>query len=189
MQKKASKGLETELVNLEVKLSEIDDEGTFEGYAAVFGNVDNRYDLLQKGAFIKSLSAKQPSQIKLLYQHDQYRPIGVVQELKEDSKGLWMKAKLNINTTLGAEVKSNLKEKVLDSLSIGYQATEFEFKEINKRLVRVLKAVELWEVSVVTFPANPKAIIRSVKNAEHTKSVSVECEILKHMANFIKERM
>lgn len=187
--KKSDNDFITDYVNLEVKLAEVDEEGTFEGYAAVFGNVDIGYDLLEKGAFTKTLEDRPAKQVKLLYQHDRHRPIGVIKELKQDSKGLWVKGKLNVNTALGAEVKSNMKEGVLDSLSIGYRATKFEYVEKNKMIVRQLKEVELWEVSVVTFPANPKATIRSIKSQDFSPSVNVGLEVIKYMANFIKEKV
>lgn len=187
-EKKTSNEFTTDHVHLEVKLAEVDEDGSFEGYAAVFNNIDTGYDLMEKGSFTKTLAEKSPNQIKLLYQHDRYKPIGVIKEIKEDRKGLWIKGKLNVNTTLGAEVRSNMQEGVLDSLSIGYRATDYQYKEIGKNTIRVLKAVDLWEVSVVTFPANPKATVQSVKSAT-APSFNLGLEIIKCMANFIKEKV
>lgn len=181
-------GVDTHLANIEVKLAEVSEEGEFEGYAAVFNNVDRAYDRLVKGAFDETLKEKKPNQIKMLYQHNHTKPIGVFTEFKVDSKGLKVKGRINVNTPLGQEVHSNMKEGVLDSMSIGYRAQDFEYKEYKGALIRELKKVDLWEVSVVTFPANPKAGIRSVKR-NSGPSVPLELRVLERMANYIKENI
>lgn len=132
---------------------------TIEGYASVFGNVDSTNDIVMPGAFIDSLQTRMP---KMLYQHDTGELIGVWDEVHEDQTGLFIKGRL-ANTECGNEAYELAKMGALDSMSIGYTPTEFEY---DGKGVRLLKKVELWEVSLVTFPANDKATITGVKSLE-----------------------
>ena len=142
-----------------------DDEnkGMFEGYASVFGNKDLGNDVVISGAFRKSLRAKGARKIKMLFQHDTKEPIGVYTQIKEDGNGLYVKGQLAMNTQKGKEVYELMKMGAIDGLSVGYRvdAKGYHYDERGKR--RMLKEVDLMEISAVTFPMNPKARISAVK--------------------------
>ena len=150
----------------EYKQVETDESGSFEGYASIFGNKDLGNDVVMQGAFSKSIKYKKPKQIKLLYQHKTDEPIGVIDEIEEDRKGLKIKGRLALETQRGKETFELMKMGALDSMSIGYRLDPkgYSYDDKNKR--RELKEVDLMEVSLVTFPMNPKAKITRVKLAE-----------------------
>lgn len=126
------------------------------GYASVFGNVDSYGDTVLPGAFSKSISVRMP---KMLYQHDSNDLIGVWDTAREDAKGLYVEGRL-AETPLGDEVYTLAKMGALDSMSIGYNTLQSEY---DAKGVRLLKELDLWEVSLVTFPANDQATITNVK--------------------------
>lgn len=140
-------------------LKELEDDGTFEGYASVFGEVDEGGDIVVKGAFKKSLKAG--IKPKMLYQHNPDQPIGVWPEVREDEKGLFVKGKLVRESQRGAECYALLKAGALDGMSIGYRTIRAERDE--RTGIRTLKEVELWEISIVTFPMNTSARVSGVK--------------------------
>ena len=146
---------------LEVKA--LSDEGAFEGYAAIFGNVDAGGDKMVPGAFSASLSKhrREGSFVRMLWNHNPNEPVGVWEELAEDAKGLWGKGRLIMDVQRAREVHALMKAKAIGGLSIGYSTIKSE-PDGN---VRVLKQVDLWEVSPVTFPMNGRAKISSVKAA------------------------
>lgn len=146
------------------EVKEVTAEGTIEGYAAVFGNVDRGGDKILPGAFVESLrkAAQQGQTVKMLFNHDPNQPIGVWEDLAEDAKGLWGKGRLVMEVPKAQEVHALLKAKALGGLSIGYVTDESDW-DGN---VRLLKSVQLYEVSPVTFPMNERAKISSVKSAE-----------------------
>lgn len=140
--------------------------GSFEGYGSVFGNRDLGNDVIEKGAFSKSLKRKKPHMVKLLYQHKSDMPIGVFDEIKEDDHGLYIKGRLALKTQAGAEAYELLKMGALDGLSIGFRVNPEQVSYDKRSRRRYIKEVDLMEVSLVTFPMNPKATVRSVKNVE-----------------------
>ncbi len=129
----------------------------FSGYASTFGNVDSYGDVIALGAFSETL-INRPN-VKLLYQHDIYRPIGNITELREDTKGLFFRA-ATIPTTDGKDAAMMLKSGVLDKFSIGFRVRDAEYEDGK----RVIKELDLYEISVVTFPANDEAQLVAVKN-------------------------
>lgn len=131
------------------------------GYASVFGNVDSTGDIVLAGAFLDTLKRRTP---KMLYQHDSDDLIGVWDVAREDSKGLYVEGRL-AETSLGNEAYELAKMGALDAMSIGYTTIDSEW---NAQGYRLLKKVELYEVSLVTFPANELATINGVKNAPKT---------------------
>lgn len=151
------------------EVKEVTDEGTIEGYAAVFGNVDKGGDKIMPGAFVESLrkAAQQGRTVKMLFNHDPNQPIGVWEDLAEDAKGLWGKGRLVMEVPKAREVHALLKAKALGGLSIGYITDESDW-EGN---VRLLKTVQLYEVSPVTFPMNERAKISSVKSEEGVSEI------------------
>ena len=159
-----------EVVNLDLECDykglDTDDDGSFEGYASVFGNKDLGNDVIKKGAFADSIKYKKPKQIKLLYQHKTDEPIGVIDTLEEDSRGLKIKGRLAMGTQKGKEVFELMKMGALDSMSIGYRLSPDDYKYNDKQKKRTITNLDLMEISMVTFPMNPKAKITKVKLAE-----------------------
>ena len=142
------------------------DYGTFEGYGSIFGNKDLGNDVIEMGAFTKSLKRRKPKSVKLLYQHKSDMPIGVFDEIKEDELGLKVKGRLALKTQAGAEAYELLKMGALDGLSIGFKINPDEVSYDRRANKRIIKEVDLMEVSLVTFPMNPQATVRSVKGQE-----------------------
>ena len=142
------------------------DDGTFEGYASVFNNKDLGNDVIKQGAFAKSIYDKKPKQIKLLYQHKTDEPIGVIDSLSEDARGLKIKGRLAMGTQKGKEAFELMKMGALDSMSIGYKLSPDDYKYSDKLKKRTITNLDLMEISMVTFPMNPKAKITKVKLAE-----------------------
>ena len=138
------------------------DELKLTGYASVFNHLDHHNDIITKGAFAQSIAKhSQGYRIKFLWQHDQTKPIGIINHLTEDDNGLLVEASINNTITQGKEVISLIKQKAIDSLSIGFNIEESETTDKGQR--RILKA-NLWEVSIVTFPANAQARIEQFNN-------------------------
>ena len=164
---------DTELKKLvfESEIKAENNKGIFTGYGSIFGNEDRGNDIMQKGAFTKSLVNRPVSKVKMLYQHKTDEPIGVFTEIYEDSKGLFVKGQLAMGTQRGREAYELLKMGALDGMSIGFRADpEKQGYNENKRGVRTLKEVDLMEISLVTFPMNESALIETVKgNAKNIR--------------------
>lgn len=137
--------------------------GRFSGYGAVFGNVDAYRERLMPGAFTQTLAdaAEKQRMPAMLWQHNPTQPIGVWRSMREDEYGLFVEGEL-ADTQLGREAYSLLKLGALSGLSIGFTVTRDRFNADEK--VRELEAVNLWEVSPVTFPANVEARVAAVKS-------------------------
>lgn len=144
----------------------VSDAGTIEGYASVFGVVDSYNEVVEPGAFVESLvsSKRRGRSIKMLYQHDPSQPIGVWDDLAEDSKGLWVKGRLLIEESPKArEVHGLVKAGALDGLSIGYRTVAAEPKKGKPGIISLLK-LDLLENSIVTFAANDRARVEVIKS-------------------------
>jgi len=141
-------------------------KGTFEGYGSIFNNTDLGNDVILEGAFTKSIKKTGYKGIKLLYQHKTDMPIGVFDEITEDNRGLKVKGRLAMKTQAGQEAYELMKMGALDGLSIGFRVSPKGQSYDAKTKRRLIKEVELMEISLVTFPMNPKAKIRSVKGSE-----------------------
>lgn len=141
------------------------DDGAIEGYGSVFGVRDNYDDMIAKGAFLGSLNSHKAdgTMPAMLWQHDAQQPIGVWTEMTEDAKGLHIKGMLALDTTKGKEAHALLKMGALTGLSIGFMSKQWVYDRESE--VRTLTEIDLWEVSLVTFPANEKARITNVKSA------------------------
>lgn len=145
-----------------------EEEGVFSGYGSVFGNVDSGGDVVEPGAFTKTL-AKGWERVKILALHnDCSLPIGKPIDIHEDEKGLFLSAKIS-DTTMGRDVKVLLKDGVLNELSIGYDPVIFDYDENG---IRHLREVELWEVSPVIWAMNQEAMITDYKSADGEKTRS-----------------
>jgi HK97 family phage prohead protease len=152
-------------VHSEIKANDTED-GTFEGYGSVFNNTDLGNDVIKTGAFTKSLAERGTRGVKLLYQHKSDMPIGVFDEISEDSHGLRVKGRLALGTTAGRDAYELLKMGALDGLSIGFRVNPKEVSYDKRKGQRIIKEVDLMEISLVTFPMNPKATVRQVKGEE-----------------------
>lgn len=139
-------------------------DGTFSGYGAVFGNVDTYGEVVMPGAFQKSLAAWGAKQAlpPVLWQHDKKQPLGPHTVMREDAKGLYLEGRLlKDEVPKAAEALALLRERVISGLSIGFRTVVDEWDRDSG--VSYLKEVELWEVSLVTFPANDQALVTGVK--------------------------
>lgn len=157
----------------------VNEDGTIEGYGSVFGVKDSYADVIQRGAFDKSIKAhkEQKSMPALLWQHDAAQPIGVWTEMSEDSNGLKLKGKLAMDTVKGKEAHALLKMGALNGLSIGFMTKQAQYDE--KTEIRTLTEVEIWETSIVTFPANTKARVTHVKSADEMQTLKDAERILR----------
>lgn len=162
--KDAGGGREVRSFALQIKAT--GDDGTVEGYGSVFGVRDNYDDVIAKGAFVQSLKDHKAAGTMpaMLWQHDADKPIGVWTEMVEDEKGLRIKGQLAMETVKGKEAHALLKMGALNGLSIGFMSKEWAYDRETE--VRTLTAIDLWEVSLVTFPANEKARVTNVKSAD-----------------------
>ena len=144
-----------------VNLQTVEADGTFSGYASVFGQVDLGQDLVMPGAFRDSLAERGARGVKLLFQHDPNEPIGVWLELAEDARGLFAKGRLMPEVTRAREVLSLMRAGALDGLSIGFRTVQGRTDPASG--VRRLDKIDLWEISIVTFPMLPQARVSAVK--------------------------
>lgn len=157
-EKKVTGPIQHKAVALTLK-KEPDQDGVFEGYASVFGVVDQGMDVVERGAFRKSLGSRK---VKMLWQHDMSQPIGVWDEIYEDERGLFVRGRLLKEVAKGREAMALLRAGAIDSMSIGYRTME-AVPEGDGR-VRKLTEVDLFEISLVTFPMLPDAKVTNVKS-------------------------
>ncbi|RRH72002.1 HK97 family phage prohead protease [Falsigemmobacter faecalis] len=152
--------MHTKAFDLHVK--DVSEEGTFVGYGAVFGNLDRVGDIIDPGAFAKSLArhTREKTSPLMLWNHNPSEPIGVWEDLEEDGKGLRGKGRLVLETTKGREAHALLKAGAVRGLSIGYRTIKGEPSGNAYKL----KEVDLVEISLTAMPANPKALITGVKS-------------------------
>jgi HK97 family phage prohead protease len=145
--------------NLEFK--EVDDGFVhIKGYASTFGNVDRVGDVIEEGAFSMSLTERMP---KLLNQHNMTEPLGVIDRAYETEKGLIIEARMPKENSMVRDLLPLLKMGAIGDFSIGFSVKDAEMREDG---IRILKEIDLWEVSIVTMPANAKAKIMHVKKLE-----------------------
>tara|TARA_Y100000592_G_scaffold21106_3_gene32458 strand:- start:4082 stop:5149 length:1068 start_codon:yes stop_codon:yes gene_type:complete len=154
-------------IKAELKADE-EEEGVFEGYGSIFNNTDLGNDVIRKGAFTKSLRKKGAKGIKMLYQHKSDMPIGVFTKMEEDEKGLLVKGQLAMQTQAGREAYELMKMGALSGLSIGFRTNEKGYTYDKRTRKRIIEDVELMEVSLVTFPMNPRAQVDMVKSEDIT---------------------
>ena len=146
---------------VDLALGEVEDDGTFRGYASLFGKVDLGRDVVEPGAFAASLHKRGAGGVRMLFQHDPNAPIGTWLELREDARGLFVRGKLALEAARAREVHSLMKEGALDGLSIGFRTVRARTEA--KTGIRRIVEVDLWEISIVTFPMLPEARIEAVK--------------------------
>jgi HK97 family phage prohead protease len=163
-------GKHLSVVGRELKLAD-DKPGLVTGYGSVFGVKDSYSDIVAPGAFASSLTewsakGRLPS---MLWQHDQSEPVGVWTEMVEDGVGLRCTGQLLLSVSKGQEAYEHLKAGTVGGLSIGFQTVERTWNYEEE--TRTLNRVNLWEVSLVTFPANDAARVSGVKGADRFSTI------------------
>ena len=145
--------------------------GRIEGYGSVFGVEDSYGDVVANGAFTKSLAEQKAAgrMPAMLWQHDPRTPIGAWTEMREDNIGLYCIGQLLLTVPAGAEAYEHVKAKTVDGLSIGFETVERTWNYDEN--IRILNVVRLWEVSLVTFPANSSARVSGHKAAQGIKTI------------------
>lgn len=157
-----------------------------EGWASIFNNVDGGNDIVLPGAFAKTLSRRKASDpVVMLWQHDTREPVGVWHELREIDKGLYTKGEI-FDTARGEDAYKLLKGRAIRGLSIGYSPKQYEID--RKKGTRKLSEVELFEVSLVTFPMNDKAQVTRVKSEDGLLATEREFEEFLRDAGRLSQR-
>lgn len=179
----------------EVVIQPDDIEKGISGYASHFNSIDSYGTAMKKGAFAKTISER-GSRIPVLWNHWSDTPIGKPTELKEDETGLWFNATISDGTVAGKDVMTLLRDGVPLGMSFGFetirsrpveegddldwsQAPDWFRSEDGRNDARVIEEVRLWEISVVTFPANEMATIDSVRQVEQMDALSTLLEDLR----------
>lgn len=148
-----------------LSLKAVGTDGTIEGYASVFGVRDSYDDVIAAGAFLATIAAHKAAGTMpaMLWQHSADEPIGVWTEMYEDAKGLFIKGQLCLETERGKEAYALLKMGAINGMSIGFISKQWAYDRETD--VRTLTELDLWENSLVTFPANEKARVTNVKSS------------------------
>jgi len=157
----------------------VSDGKVIEGYASYFGKRDNGGDIVQPGAYGLSLNAleKAGRRVKMLWQHDPSQPIGIWDEVREDERGLYVKGRLLSDVEKGREAVALVEAGAIDGLSIGYRTVKAQKDDKGRRL---LSELELWEVSLVTFPMLPEARVGA-------KGQTLENDLLRELADVFRD--
>ncbi|MGC2644024.1 MAG: HK97 family phage prohead protease, partial [Pseudolabrys sp.] len=134
-----------------------------EGYASLFGEVDQARDMVMRGAFADTLTARGIRRVPMLFQHDPSEPVGIWLDLREDHRGLFARGRLIPEVARGRELLSLLRAGAIDGLSIGFRTAKARIDP--KTRIRRIYAVDLWEISIVTFPMLTGARVRAVKHS------------------------
>ena len=142
-------------------LAAVSGTGVFVGYASLFGRRDSQGDIVLPGAFARSLKRRDPRDVRMLFQHNPAEPIGTWLEMRENEKGLYVEGRLDINVQRGRELLSLLESGGLDGLSIGFKTVTARRDRVTG--ARYLTQVDLWEISLVTFPMLDGARVSEVK--------------------------
>ena len=180
----------SDLPHLETKFARfgeglaLTNETEISGHASLFGVVDQGQDIVTRGAYAASLAshAARGTRVKMLWQHDPATPIGVWDEVREDAQGLFVKGRLLPETQKGAEALALIKAGAIEGLSIGYRTTKAVRDKDGRRR---LEDVELWEVSLVTFPMLPEARLSATPTASQ-KAASDEDATLRALASALR---
>jgi len=160
-------------------LKAVDETGTFEGYASTFGERDQGGDIVVAGAFTKSLKARGAKGIRMFADHDPRARIGVWTEISEDEKGLFVKGALTVGKSIGMDAYLDLKSGAFDGLSIGFRTITDSYD--GRRKARMLKEVDLREISLVSFPMNESATVTTVK------SLAGEIKTIREFEDFLRD--
>lgn len=148
---------------LEIKTAK--DDGTFTGYAAVFGNIDLGYDVIERGAFTKAKTTKD-GMLRIAIGHNLNMLAGKA-TFRQDDRGLYVEGQLSLGVSYVRDQYQLMKDGVLDGLSVGFDILPggATYEERGLKYVRVITDAELWEFSIVPFGMNPEALVETVKAA------------------------
>jgi len=146
----------------------VTEEGRIEGYASLFGALDQSRDMVMPGAFTQTLRQRGLRKIPMLFQHDPAEPVGIWHELAEDTMGLFARGVLIPEVARARELYALIKSGAVDGLSIGYRTLRGRIDP--KTRVRRLYQVDLWEISIVTFPLLNEARVRAVKHERRPRA-------------------
>jgi HK97 family phage prohead protease len=150
-----------EVKRAEQPLLQANEAGAFSGYASLFGVVDSGGDVVMAGAFARSLIKRGASGVKMLWQHQAAEPIGLWTSIVEDSRGLKVEGRLDLSVARAREALSLMRKGAIDGLSIGFRTQRATTEKSSG--ARRLHEIDLWEISVVTFPMLSQARIGAVK--------------------------
>ena len=139
----------------------IDADGTVEGYASLFGEIDAARDMVMPGAFARTLRQRGIRRVPMLFQHDPAEPVGVWLELTEDFRGLRARGRLIPEVARARELFALVRSGAVDGLSIGFRTVKGRIDPASR--VRRIIDLDLWEISIVTFPLLSGARVRAVK--------------------------
>jgi len=157
-----------EVKRAELPLLQANDAGVFSGYASLFGVVDSGGDMVMAGAFARSLIKRGALGVKMLWQHQAAEPIGLWTTIVEDARGLKVEGRLDLSVARAREALSLMRKGAIDGLSIGFRTLRATTEKSSG--VRRLHEIDLWEISVVTFPMLPQARIGAVKHSHNAAS-------------------
>ena len=156
---------------LELPLSAAPGTGVFTGYASLFNKRDSAGDIVMPGAFTDTLKKRGPDNIRMLFQHDPSEPVGTWIDIYETERGLFVRGRLDKNVQRGRELISLLETGGLDGLSIGFKTIVARPDRNSK--TRRLYTIDLWEISLVTFPMLEGARVSTVKSRAWAKADSL----------------
>lgn len=160
--------------------------GVIEGYASLFGVADSGGDIVQKGAFSRSLAQRGASGVKMLWQHNAAEPIGTWLSIVEDAKGLKVSGRLDLSVARAREALSLIRGGAVDGLSIGFLTRRASTSKATG--LRRLFDIDLWEISVVTFPMQAGARIADVKRAPQGSNAAMRGALARLGAQQAAER-
>ena len=156
----------------------IDAEGRFAGYASVFGEVDDGGDIVMPGAFRKSLGLRGRHRVKMLFQHDPKEPVGTWDKVAEDGFGLWVEGRLVGEVPRADALRRLIERRAVDGLSIGFRTVK-AVREAGSGHRR-LSEIDLWEISIVTFPMMDAARITGTdRDGRLVRSLDAAISLLK----------
>lgn len=160
----------------------IDDDGRFAGYASVFGELDEGGDIVMPGAFVASLARRGRGRIRMLFQHDPKEPVGLWERVAEDGFGLWVEGRLVPGVPRADALRRLIESRAIDGLSIGFRTVRATREAGTGH--RKLQAIDLWEISIVTFPMMAGARIvpgreTPARNARLQRSLSAAIDLLR----------
>jgi HK97 family phage prohead protease len=145
------------------RLSAAEQSGVFEGYASLFNVPDSAGDVVMPGAFAASLARRGRQGIRMLFQHDANQPVGTWLELREDARGLFVRGRLAAGVQHAEELGTLLRQGAIDGLSIGFRAVLATRDRLTRQ--RRLMKIDLWEISLVTFPMLEGARVTALAGA------------------------
>ena len=153
--------------------------GEFEGYASLFAVADGAGDVVQPGAFAQSLKRRPPAKVRMLYQHLAGAPLGVWETIAEDARGLYVRGRLNPEVQQAQDVASLIAQGALNGLSIGFRA--IRARRITGR--RLLTEIDLWEISIVTFPLLEGSEVTAIgRKAETARAMKRAADLFRELS-------